>query len=377
MITDQTPRTRPRRRRWWTGPVLLLVALVASLLVAEGLARAFVTVRDVGPSFAQYDATFGTRLKPSFATRRVTPEFVMDFSTNSQGFRGPEPRTPRPLAGTVLFLGDSFTMGYGVTDGLEFPALLRAWYTARLGPDAPDVLNAGIGGTGNGHWLLFLGSQAAQIRPAAVVLQLCSNDEKDNLRERLFALDSSTRTLRDLPPPTPRVLQRFQMIAERIPGLSHLHLYGLMRQVRVGGGGGGGGEDAAAPASSAGAQERTPTAAAPELPQGAALSQAIVASCIAHCRAQGWPVVLLSADLGGPMLDRWRAFAAAQGVDFLIVPDKKSRPDLYFRTDGHWHAAGHALAADLVRSWLQAKGLAPSEPPQADPFARVAQPERR
>ncbi|MBL8758493.1 MAG: hypothetical protein JNK35_08700 [Phycisphaerae bacterium] len=358
---------------------MLLGALVASLLVAEGLVRAFVTVRDVGPSFAEFDPTFGTRLKPSFATRRVTPEFVMDFSTNSLGFRGPEPRTPRPLAGTVLFLGDSFTMGYGVTDGLEFPALLRAWYTARLGPDAPEVLNAGIGGTGNGHWLLLLRSQAAQVRPAAVVLQLCSNDEKDNQRERLFAIDSGSGALRDLPPPTPRALQRFQMLAEGVPGLSHLHLYGLMRQVRVGGGGGGGGEGVGAttPASGGGAQERTPSAAAPEAPPGAALAQAIVAACIVHCRSQGWPVVLLSADLAGPMLDRWRAFAAAQGVDFLIVPDKKSRPDLYFRTDGHWHAAGHALAADLVRSWLQARGLAPNQPPQADPFAHAVQPERR
>jgi len=356
---------------------MLVAALVASLLVAEGLVRAFVTVRDVGPSFAEFDPTFGTRLKRSFATRRVTPEFVMDFSTNALGFRGPEPRTPRPLAGTVLFLGDSFTMGYGVTDGLEFPALLRAWYTARLGPDAPEVLNAGIGGTGNGHWLLFLMSQAAQIRPAAVVLQLCSNDEKDNQRERLFALDSTSRTLRDLPSPSPRALQRFQMLAESVPGLSHLHLYGLMRQVRVGGGAGGDGQGATTPASGAGAQERTPTAAVPETPPGAALAQAIVASCIAHCRSQGWPVVLLSADLAGPMLDRWRAFAAAQGVDLLIVPDKKSRPDLYFRTDGHWHAAGHALAADLVRFWLQAKGLAPSDPPQADPAARLSQPERR
>ena len=47
----------------------------------------------------------------------------MRMSTNSHGFRGPElPPAPRDC---VLFIGDSQTLGHGVSDGEEYPSLIR------------------------------------------------------------------------------------------------------------------------------------------------------------------------------------------------------------------------------------------------------------
>src|SRR6185295_7928209 len=127
-------RTRTRRSSKATSPhsssidghemlrnsALFLLSLVASLGLAEVVVQAFVPVRDVGPSFTVYDPVLGKRLKASFSAERITPEFRMRLSTNSLGFRGPEPKAIS--SGPILFLGDSFTMGYGVRDGEEYPA---------------------------------------------------------------------------------------------------------------------------------------------------------------------------------------------------------------------------------------------------------------
>src|SRR5512139_2958291 len=102
----------PTPRRLGMGLAAFALALLVSLALCELFVRAFVVVRNVGPSFTVYDADYGNRLRPSFSTVRIAPEFTMRLTTNSLGFRGPEPDAPP--RGVVLFLGDSFTMGYGV-----------------------------------------------------------------------------------------------------------------------------------------------------------------------------------------------------------------------------------------------------------------------
>ena len=174
--------TRVRMRN--TG--LVILSLVLSILVAEFFVRIFVTVRDVGPSFTTYDPYFGKRLKRSFNAERITPEFRMRLATNSFGFRGPEPT--RFPSDPVLFLGDSFTMGYGVSDGSEFPSRIDAELRRRHGASAPTVVNAGIGDSGNGFWVKFLRLNAKTINPRLVVMQVLDNDFVDNVSEGLFAL---------------------------------------------------------------------------------------------------------------------------------------------------------------------------------------------
>ena len=98
---------------------LSLIGLLIGIGVSELFVRNFISVRDVGPSFTTYDPVYGTTLKKSFSAQRITPEFTMRFTTNSDGFRGPE--LGNLSSRSILFLGDSFTMGYGVNDGEEFP----------------------------------------------------------------------------------------------------------------------------------------------------------------------------------------------------------------------------------------------------------------
>jgi hypothetical protein len=148
---------------------LALVTLLVMLGLSELIVRRFVPVRNVGPSFTIYDPIYGTRLKKDFSAKRITPEFTMRFTTNSLGFRGPEPELSphRP----ILFLGDSFTMGYGVNDGEEFPALVRNALTKR-GPDTVAVINAGVGNVGNRRWIKFLPAEGKRYNPRLVVFQI-------------------------------------------------------------------------------------------------------------------------------------------------------------------------------------------------------------
>ena len=124
----------------------------------------------------------------------------MQFTTNSLGFRGPEPDSfPNH---PILFLGDSFTAGYGVNDDEESPALIRKALAKRYGAHRIPVVNTGLGDSGNGYWIKFLKKEGKRYDPRLVVLELCETDFEDNIREHLFGL-SSLGELEELPVPPP------------------------------------------------------------------------------------------------------------------------------------------------------------------------------
>jgi hypothetical protein len=70
---------------------VLFVSVLSTLALCEVILRVFVPVRYIGPTVSIYDPIYGKRHKQSFTTRRITPEYSMQFTTNSFGFRGPEP----------------------------------------------------------------------------------------------------------------------------------------------------------------------------------------------------------------------------------------------------------------------------------------------
>lgn len=49
---------------------------------------------------------------------------------------------------------------------------------------------------------------------------------------------------------------------------------------------------------------------------------------------------------------------ARHSVPIVVIPAKNKRPDLYYKIDGHWHAGGHAFAADRVLDALGEFGIA-------------------
>ena len=316
MLRSQAPR----------NALLLLLSVAVSIGAAESAVRLFVPVRDVGPSFTVHDPVMGKRIKRAFSAERITPEFRMRFSTNSLGFRGPEPdpSAQRP----ILFLGDSFTLGYGVSDGEEYPALIAAVLRRRYGSAAPPAVNAGIGDSGNGYWIKFLRHEAPGMRPRLVVLQLLDNDFADNVNERLFSL-SSDGGLEELPVPAAGIMRRVQAVVEAVPGLSYSYLVGLLRQ--------------AAPARGQSARP-APGPATGSVPSDE-LTLRVVEKAIVMCEAQRWNVLGLLVGLPPARAAALTEIFARHGIPTVAIASKEERPDLYYRIDGHWRAGGHAYAA--------------------------------
>lgn len=91
----------------------------------------------------QPDPVVHHRLRPG-TTKLQSEDFLAMLHVNRLGLRGREPDSPkRHGACRLLMLGDSFTMGEGVSDSEAFPALLERSLAARM-PAGVEVLNAGV-----------------------------------------------------------------------------------------------------------------------------------------------------------------------------------------------------------------------------------------
>lgn len=152
--------------------VLFCVALLGA---AEVLLR---LLRPRGLEKAQalqpyvYSPSYGWRLRPDWKGRTRDGRTV---AINARGFRGPLPASTPGTRQRVLLLGDSITFGTGVDDHETFAAQLAA---RALGV---EPLNLGVSGYGTDQELLLLEGEGLDLRPAAVVLNVCvGNDILDN-----------------------------------------------------------------------------------------------------------------------------------------------------------------------------------------------------
>jgi hypothetical protein len=310
-------------------------ALALSLGAMELGIRAFVPVRNVGPSFSTYDPIYGKVLKPNSSVVRIAPEFTMRLTTNSHGFRGPELGSLEN--GSILFIGDSFTMGYGVTDGEEYPAIVRHHLDGLDAKVRLEVINCGMGNNGNGRPLKFLRRGASRLNPKLIVVQINETDFADNVIEGLFSIDESGN-LREPPVQPPSTRRKLQRTLESIPALPYSHLFclvrGLARPVR---------KDQEIPVMSvqSGGDSSRHTLEN-------RLLVSLQSEIVSTARDAGWPVLVLLTGIDGSRLEMLQGFFADRGVPVISLPTRQERPDLYFEVDGHWNAEGHVFVARRV-----------------------------
>lgn len=130
------------------------------------------------------------------ARHQRTPEnggYIVDWRTNSDGFRGPE--LAEAPARRVLVYGDSNVQA--IFSGFErtFPARLSTLLADR-GVPGVEVVNAGMIGSGPDQNLLRLQEDLPRYEPDVVIFHVfADNDFGDLLRNRLFELgrDGSLR----------------------------------------------------------------------------------------------------------------------------------------------------------------------------------------
>jgi lysophospholipase L1-like esterase len=314
--------------------ILIVVSMVFAVLVAEGLTRLLVPVRDVGAPFTEFDPVMGRHLKRNFRSVRVTPEFKMTFTSNSHGFRGAEPHSS-PL---VVFIGDSFTMGYGVDDGLEYPAMIREKLNLLPGSRGAEVVNMGMGNSGNGRWIKLLRTEVAQFEPLVVVLQMSGNDFGDNLSEGLVSI-SSDGQLVELPVKA-KVSNKLESLIDAVPGFADSYLLALIRLAKNGIG-----------------RNDAPTSVSSTNDYAAFLTYKIIDEALIMCSNKGYDVLVVLVDFEGTERARAEEFFQVRGVKAIVVPTKKEQPALYYEVDGHWNRAGHSYVADAVFKAMDSEGF--------------------
>lgn len=93
------------------------------------------------------------------------------FKTNSLGLRSPE-ISPQKAENTlrILFLGDSYTIGWGVRENQAFPRVVEK-NLQQIYPDKKiEVINAGLIGTGPSYDYLFYKNEGINLKPDIVVV---------------------------------------------------------------------------------------------------------------------------------------------------------------------------------------------------------------
>lgn len=206
---------------------IVLMAVAVTLVVLELLLRGWFLVRgEPGPAVSEsqeqewewadkhlragravfdstlaFDADLGWRNAPSLRT----PE----LNTNSSGWRADREFTLDKPAGTrrIVFVGDSYTFGYGLSDAQAFPAQLEE----RLGAGW-EVLNFAVPGYGTDQQLLSYEQIARRYAPDVVVLGFFLRDYPRNLLDfrtyakPRFELEETGLRLVNVPLPTPEQL---------------------------------------------------------------------------------------------------------------------------------------------------------------------------
>jgi len=316
---------------FWKNLLFLFIIILLCLIICELIVRVFIPVRNVGPSFTVYDPVFGKKNKTDFSAKRFTPEFTMKISFNSEGYRGPEIESIENR--NIIFLGDSFTLGYGVNDDEEFPALIRKDFSNDV-----SVINAGMGDNGNGRWLKFLKTKAEKYNPELLVFQIMGNDFDENKMENLFKI-SSSEEFKELKVAPPGLARKVQKIVEFVPFVPYSYLIGLLRQARI-------------------KTSSKPTRAVKnkiniELSYREKLTLKILDECFSFCQKKDWQMMIILVGISGRKFDVLEELLAKYNFPIIQIPSKKERPELYYIIDGHWNKDGHIYTANVISQNLK------------------------
>ena len=316
---------------FWKNLLFLFIIILLCLIICELIVRVFIPVRNVGPSFTVYDPVFGKKNKTDFSAKRFTPEFTMKIAFNSDGYRGQEIESFENR--NIIFLGDSFTLGYGVNDDEEFPALIRKDFS-----DDVSVINAGMGDNGNGRWLKFLKTKAEKYNPELLVFQIMGNDFDENKMENLFRI-SSSKELKELHVAPPGLARKVQKIVEFVPFVPYSYLIGLLRQARI-------------------KTSSKPTRAVKnkinvELSYREKLTLKILDECFSFYQKKDWQMMIILVGISGRKFDVLEELLAKYNFPIIQIPSKKERPELYYIIDGHWNKDGHIYTANVISQNLK------------------------
>lgn len=156
----------------------VLLAFLVSLLIAALVFEGGLRLLGMGPQtrINRFDPDFGWSKTPDSSARRSTREFDVTYTINALGLRDDPMQDPGKPTGTfrVLFLGDSFVLGYTVNRDDLFVDVLETWWKREGRP--VDCVNAGTEGWSTDQEVLWYQKHGRDFTPDVVVLCPYEND---------------------------------------------------------------------------------------------------------------------------------------------------------------------------------------------------------
>lgn len=159
----------------------LIIASVTSVLLyfaGEYYLRNFVLVTRSTGHCDQLDPLVKFKGIPNTTCTSRTPEWDVVNTQNSFGLRSPETSLQKPSGVyRILFLGDSFTHGYGVHADASFPSLVEKKLNEKFkGNPKIEVINSGVPNYSPLIEYLYLKNEGIQFDPDLVILEFDLTD---------------------------------------------------------------------------------------------------------------------------------------------------------------------------------------------------------
>lgn len=205
---------------------LVLGGVLLGALGAELALRTVYVIPEVADplySCHESDAVLGWHGRSNMRMRFHRDDFDVQIEHGPDGWRRPDPPPPAHPSRRVLFIGDSFTWGWGVAQGEVFSDRLQQ----RLPPDVA-VSNRGVNGYATSQEYLLLQRELAEPAYDTVALLFFFNDVDDNVspkrgRRPLFALEGDALVPLNQPPePMMSATKRFIMDHSRAYQLGNI-----------------------------------------------------------------------------------------------------------------------------------------------------------
>ncbi len=395
--------------------ITILLSFVASLILAEAALRIgsrSVPYFNILNAFHRGDKELGWVLNPSFTARFKRDDFDAVISTDENGFRKMESRVrPVDSATRVLFMGDSFLWGWGVSQGEVFTDFLQEKLGERF-----RVLNRGVTKYGTVQENILLKKRLPLDKPSLVGVMFFYNDFSDNvdgrmLRRPFCSVQNGKVALNNYPVESPvlggmsRKLRSYSYVASFLayywdstaaPFFKQIIKDGT-RNINFGEGGGKSAEAAIPsnlPAGPAHAQKvpaqpaRTPGTQPPEGAAEPPVSPVIVdgktpslsaddirimenqlTEMRAACESHGAELFVIYAADAGELKSKLKSayFSAMEeicarlGIDMVDPTNamRAAQPEtgingepFYFPRDLHWTPLAHRIAAEVVRDYI-------------------------
>jgi|GEM_PF-3273300 len=343
--------TRTRIRRIGGRLLLLLLPLLLAFGATELVLRATQAPPSADPDNEAVDSRWLAAVPSSRLGWIFPPDTTGVFrssgrntplTTNSWGLRGPEV-APGPEVRHILFLGDSYTFGWGVPDSAGFVRVVEADLRREHPSTEVACINGGLPGYSIYQQIRMLDFVGEMTNVDAVVATISlANDPIDEKRIRRFAPDRLAEfsyQLRDPSSLTARLISSSRLLTLIDQRTTHLQfsLINTDRQCRD-------------------------------------LADESLRDLAEACRRADLPLVwmivpraqevrpggFLKRSLNGATERLRRHFLELAGSLEVPVLDLKpvlvevqSREEAYLPADAHWTAAGHRAVAEALMPFLQ------------------------